>query len=183
MANQMPIYSQVLPKSQYRGKNSKSSRSQMGTRDFDPLNFNNGGNFLSPTDKGEKCDRPDRGDRVDKERKDRRERSRDEASRSRRTQNRNEVSENKVEAYLRQNQVNMRQQQHRHSAVRQAEHRVNLRSLQLNDVVSTRGHDRTPTEKHRGFPGDKDNTREHRRERDKDRDRDRENYDFDGKPF
>ncbi|RVE45604.1 hypothetical protein evm_009717 [Chilo suppressalis] len=177
MANQMPIYSQVVPKSQYRGKNSKSSRSQMGTREFDPLNFNNGGNFLSPTTEKEK------GDRGEKERKERRERSRDEASRARRSQNRNEASEIKVEAYLRQNQVNMRQQQHRHSAVRQAEHRVNLRSLQLNDVVPTRGHDRTPTERHKGFPGDKDGTREHRRERDKDRDRDRENYDADGTPL
>lgn len=47
--------------------------------------------------------------------------------RSRRKETRNDPSEGKVEAYLRQNQVSIRQQQHRHSAVRQAEHRVNLR--------------------------------------------------------
>ncbi|KAL4711370.1 hypothetical protein ACJJTC_019211 [Scirpophaga incertulas] len=173
MADQMPIYSQVVPKSQYRGKSSKSGVRQTTRPDFDPLNCNNGGNFLnSPTEKERE---------REKERKDRRERSRDE-TRARRSQNRNEANDSKVEAYLRQNQVSMRQQQHRHSAVRQAEHRVNLRSLQLNDVVAPRGHDRTPTERHRGFPGDKD-TREHRREKEKDRDRDRDNFDCDGTPL
>ncbi|KAL0809230.1 hypothetical protein ABMA28_011449 [Loxostege sticticalis] len=174
MSNQMPIYSQVVPKSQYRGKSAKTvNKSQINRADFDPLNFNNGGNFVS--DKGEK-----------EKKEGRRERSRDETSRSRRNQTRNEASESKVEAYLRQNQVSMRQQQHRHAAVRQAEHRVNLRSLPLNDAVTTRAHDRTPTEKHRGFPErDKDATREHRRERDRDRDRDRdrENFEFDGTPL
>ncbi|XP_063836425.1 uncharacterized protein LOC135085583 [Ostrinia nubilalis] len=173
MSNQMPIYSQVVPKSQYRGKSSKSyNRSQITRADFDPLNFNNGGNFVS--EKGEK------------DKKERRERSRDETSRSRRNQTKNEASESKVEAYLRQNQVSMRQQQHRHAAVRQAEHRVNLRSLPLNDAVTARGHDRTPTEKQRAFPErDKDGNREHRRERerDRDRDRDRENFEFDGTPL
>lgn len=112
MSNQVPIYSQVVPKSQYRAKNSKN-RPQ--TREFDPLNFNNGGNFPTPP--------------IDKEvkpEKEKKERRKDE-TRSRRAQTKNEASEGKVEAYLRQYQVSMRQHQHRHSAVRQAEHRVNLR--------------------------------------------------------
>ncbi|KAJ8707651.1 hypothetical protein PYW07_011328 [Mythimna separata] len=97
---------------------------------------------------------------------------------------RNEASEGKVEAYLRQYQVSMRQQQHRHSAVRQAEHRVNLRSLPLNDVATARGHDRTPTDRHRGFPErDREGSREHRRERDRDRERERDPFDFDGTPL
>ncbi|KAM3955505.1 LOW QUALITY PROTEIN: uncharacterized protein ACR2FA_010574 [Aphomia sociella] len=177
MSNEMPIYSQIVPKSQYRAKNSKatSNRAQnLARTDFDPLNYNNGGNFqmMAPIEKIERTEK--------KESK----RSRDETSRSRRNQNRNEASESKVEAYLRQNQVSMRQQQHRHSAVRQAEHRVNLRSLPLNDVAAPRGHDRTPTERHRGFP-EREGTREHRRERERDRDRERErdNYDLDGTPL
>ncbi|XP_052748946.1 ankyrin repeat domain-containing protein 50 isoform X2 [Galleria mellonella] len=183
MSNEMPIYSQIVPKSQYRAKNSKTSSNRaqnLARTDFDPLNYNNGGNFqmMTPIEKVERTEK--------KESK----RSRDETSRARRTQNRNEASESKVEAYLRQNQVSMRQQQHRHSAVRQAEHRVNLRSLPLNDVATPRSHDRTPTERHRGFP-ERESTREHRRERERDRDRDkdrdrdreRDNYDFDGTPL
>ena len=48
--------------------------------------------------------------------------------------------------------------------------------------MSTRGYDRTPTDRHRGFPGDRE-AREYRREREKDRDRDRDRdreFDFDG---
>lgn len=122
MSNQMPIYSQVVPKSQYRSKGTKNR-----TRtDFDPLNFNNGGNFpisnaANPTIDKEK----EKVERDKVEKKERR--SKDETSRSRRNQSKNEASDGKVEAYLKQYQVNMRQQQHRHSAVRQAEHRVNLR--------------------------------------------------------
>ena len=53
------------------------------------------------------------------------------------------------------------------------------RSLPLNEM-STRGYDRTPTDRHRGFPGDRE-AREYRREREKDRDRDRDReFDFDG---
>lgn len=118
MSNQIPIYSQVVPKSQYRAKNSKAAKTQNSQRsDFDPLNFNNGGNFAMST--------PVEG----KEKKEPRERevrrSKEDSGRTRR--GRNEASEGKVEAYLRQYQVSIRQQQHRHSAVRQAEHRVNLR--------------------------------------------------------
>ncbi|CAH0699570.1 unnamed protein product [Spodoptera exigua] len=168
MSNQIPIYSQVVPKSQYRAKNSKVSKSQNPPRnDFDPLNYNNGGNFAmsSPLDGKEK-----------KEEKPRR--VKEDSGRTRRV--RNEASEGKVEAYLRQYQVSMRQQQHRHSAVRQAEHRVNLRSLPLNDVATSRGHDRTPTDRHRGFPErDREGSREHRRERDRDRERERDPFDFD----
>lgn len=61
------------------------------------------------------------------------------------------------------------------------------RTLPLNEVTSARGHDRTPTDRHRGFPGEeRESTREHRRDRERDRDkhrdrdRDRE-FDFDGK--
>ncbi|XP_038219833.1 ankyrin repeat domain-containing protein 50, partial [Zerene cesonia] len=93
---------------------------------------------------------------------------------ARRRAPRNEPGEGKVEAYLRQNQVSIRQQQNRHSAVRQAEHRVNLRSLPLNEVTA-RGHDRTPTDRHRGFP--------ERESRDYRRERDRDNFDFDGEPL
>ncbi|XP_053621795.1 ankyrin repeat domain-containing protein 50-like isoform X2 [Plodia interpunctella] len=161
MSNDIPIYSQIVPKSQYRAKNSKvTNRAQnLARTDFDPLNFNNGGNFQMSNE-------------VKMERAEKKEsrRSRDETSRSRRTQNRSDATESKVEAYLRQNQVSMRQQQHRHSAVRQAEHRVNLRSLPLNDAISPRTHERTPTERHRGFP-ERDSTREHRRERERDRDK------------
>nr|XP_037875505.1 LOW QUALITY PROTEIN: ankyrin repeat domain-containing protein 50 [Bombyx mori] len=160
MANQMPIYSQVVPKSQYKPKSSKA-RQNLTKPDFDPLNCNNGGNFANADGK------------IDKEKKEKRE-ARREGKRVK-----NEGSEGKVEAYLRQYQVSMRQQQHRHSSVRQAEHRVNLRSLPLNEgVTSVRGHERTPTERHRGFPCDREGGREHRRERDKDRDRD--NFDADG---
>lgn len=46
--------------------------------------------------------------------------------------------------------------------------------------MSSRGYDRTPTDRHRGLPGDRE-AREYRREREKDRDRDREReFDFDG---
>ncbi|XP_075988656.1 uncharacterized protein LOC142984759 isoform X2 [Anticarsia gemmatalis] len=191
MSNQIPIYSQVVPKSQYRAKNSKASRTQNLRSDFDPLNYNNGGNFAlsTPVDGKEgKMEKP--------EKKEPR-RAKEESSRVRRVQ-RNEASEGKVEAYLRQYQVSMRQQQHRHSAVRQAEHRVNLRSLPLNDVATARGHDRTPTDRHRAFPErerDREGSREHRRERDRDRDRERDrdrdrdrererdNFDFDGTPL
>lgn len=123
MSNQMPIYSQVVPKSQYRSKGTKNR-----TRtDFDPLNFNNGGNFpisnaANPTIDNEK-------EKVEREKVEKKERrSKEESSRSRRIQ-RNDAGDGKVEAYLKQYQVNIRQQQHqhRHSAVRQAEHRVNLR--------------------------------------------------------
>lgn len=44
----MPIYSQVVPKSQYRAKNGKSTRERpqnLARSDFDPLNYNHGGNF------------------------------------------------------------------------------------------------------------------------------------------
>lgn len=119
----MPIYSQVVPKSQYRGKSGKGNTRErpqnVARTDFDPLNYNHGGNFQllnAPLEA-----------RAEKTEKRESRRSKDETSRSRRTQNRNDASEGKVEAYLRQNQVSMRQQQHRHSAVRQAEHRVNLR--------------------------------------------------------
>lgn len=117
MSNQIPIYSQVVPKSQYRAKNSKVNKVQNPTRnDFDPLNYNNGGNFAmsSPLDGKEKEKKEEKPRRV-----------KEDSGRTRRV--RNEASEGKVEAYLRQYQVSMRQQQHRHSAVRQAEHRVNLR--------------------------------------------------------
>ncbi|CAH0713010.1 unnamed protein product, partial [Brenthis ino] len=169
----MPIYSQVLPKSQFRSKNSKSSgsrepRAPNTGREFDPLNYNHGGNIQLLNAPMES--------RIEKMEK--RESRRKDETRSKRVQNRTDSNEGKVEAYLRQNQVNMRQQQHRHSAVRQAEHRVNLRSLPLNEI-SSRGHDRTPTDRHRGFPGDRE-TREYRRERDRDRDRD---FDFDGSPL
>ncbi|XP_060808852.1 ankyrin repeat domain-containing protein 50 isoform X2 [Amyelois transitella] len=170
MSNDIPIYSQIVPKSQYRAKNSKAStRAQnLARTDFDPLNFNNGGNF-------QMSNALDKMERVEKKES---RRSRDE-TKSRRTQNKNnDTTEGKVEAYLRQNQVSMRQQQNRHSAVRQAEHRVNLRSLPLNDAVASRTHERTPTERHRGFP-ERDGTREHRRERE----RDRENYQNDGTPL
>ncbi|KAI8433350.1 hypothetical protein MSG28_015395 [Choristoneura fumiferana] len=171
MSNHMPIYSQVVPKSQYRKKTNTRERPQnLARTDFDPLNYNHGGNFQllnAPLDV--KMER----ERDKKERKETR----------RRTQ-RVEGSDGKVEAYLRQNQVSMRQQQHRHSAVRQAEHRVNLRSLPLNENAPARSHDRTPTERHRGDRGlherERDG-REHRREREKDRDR--ENAEFDGTPL
>lgn len=115
--NQIPIYSQVVPKSQYKAKNTKASRTQNLRSEFDPLNFNNGGNFALST--------PVEGKMEKNEKKEPR-RVKEDSSRVRRVQ-RNETSEGKVEAYLRQYQVSMRQQQHRHSAVRQAEHRVNLR--------------------------------------------------------
>ncbi|XP_064076065.1 ankyrin repeat domain-containing protein 50 [Vanessa tameamea] len=170
----MPIYSQVLPKSQYKSKNSKGGTTRetraQNSRDFDPLNFNHGGNIQvlnAPLES-----------RVEKIEK--RESRRKDETRARRTQNRNDANEGKVEAYLRQNQVSIRQQQHRHSAVRQAEHRVNLRSLPLNEV-SVRGHDRTPTDRHRGFPGDREAARA-RRERERDRQRETD-FDFDGSPL
>ncbi|KAF9808210.1 hypothetical protein SFRURICE_012069 [Spodoptera frugiperda] len=53
-------------------------------------------------------------------------------------------------------------------------------SLPLNDVATSRGHDRTPTDRHRGFPErDREGSREHRRERDRDRERERDPFDFD----
>lgn len=119
----MPIYSQVVPKSQYRakgskGQNSREPRAQNSSRDFDPLNYNHGGNIQllnAPLES--------RMEKLEK-----RESRRKDETKTRKTQNRNEnPNEGKVEAYLRQNQVSIRQQQHRHSAVRQAEHRVNLR--------------------------------------------------------
>ncbi|CAK1592916.1 unnamed protein product [Parnassius mnemosyne] len=178
MANQMPIYSQVVPKSQYRGKNSKGMatrevRAQNLTRgDFDPLNFNHSGNMPLINTPLES--------RVEKLEK-REARRKEEAIRARR---KNEANEGKVEAYLRQNQVSMRQQQHRHSAVRQAEHRVNLRSLPLNDISTPRGHERTPTDRHRGFPErERDGSREYRRERERDKDRERDNFEFDVTPL
>ncbi|XP_013143376.1 PREDICTED: ankyrin repeat domain-containing protein 50 isoform X1 [Papilio polytes] len=178
MSNQMPIYSQVVPKSQFRGKNSKGmatreSRGQnLARADFDPLNFNHGGNIQLMNAPLE--------NRIEKLEK-RESRRKEETSRSRR---KNDSSEGKVEAYLRQNQVSMRQQQHRHSAVRQAEHRVNLRSLPLNEISTPRGHDRTPTDRHRGFPErERDGSREYRRERERDKDRERDNFDFDGTPL
>ncbi|XP_063372338.1 ankyrin repeat domain-containing protein 50 [Cydia amplana] len=194
MSNQMPIYSQVVPKSQYRKPKPVSTRERpqnLTRTDFDPLNYNHGGNFQllnAPLevkmDKEKKERRGDRGERGD--RGDRGERG------ERRKTQRAETNDGKVEAYLRQNQVSIRQQQHRHSAVRQAEHRVNLRSLPLNEnaISRDRGHDRTPTERHRGFERERDREREreHRRERDKDRDRDRErdeerDLEFDGTPL
>ncbi|KPJ17383.1 hypothetical protein RR48_08569 [Papilio machaon] len=178
MSNQMPIYSQVVPKSQFKGKNSKGmatreSRGQnLARADFDPLNFNHGGNIQLMNAPLE--------NRIEKLEK-RESRRKEESSRSRR---KTDSSEGKVEAYLRQNQVSMRQQQHRHSAVRQAEHRVNLRSLPLNEVSTPRGHDRTPTDRHRGFPErERDGCREYRRERERDKDRERDNFDFDGTPL
>ncbi|XP_068622385.1 ankyrin repeat domain-containing protein 50 [Battus philenor] len=177
MSNQMPIYSQVVPKSQFRGKSSKSGatrepRGQNLRGEFDPLNFNHGGNIQLMNAPLE--------NRIEKLEK-RESRRKEETSRSRR---KNDACEGKVEAYLRQNQVSMRQQQHRHSAVRQAEHRVNLRSLPLNDVSTPRGHDRTPTERHRAFPErDREGSKEYRRERERDRDRDRDNFEFDGTPL
>lgn len=58
---------------------------------------------------------------------------------------------------------------------------LHFRSLPLNDVPPSRGgHERTPTERHRGFPErerDGPRDRDHRRERDRDRD----NFDFDSK--
>lgn len=117
MSNQVPIYSQVVPKSQYRAKNGKN-RPQ--TREFDPLNFNNGGNF--PTAVLDKMEA-----KAEKPEKEKKESRRREDAKNRRAQNKNEASEGKVEAYLRQYQVSIRQHQNRHSAVRQAEHRVNLR--------------------------------------------------------
>ncbi|CAG4986288.1 unnamed protein product [Colias eurytheme] len=156
--SQMPIYSQVAPKQ--AKKNGK--KAQGSSKEFDPLNYNHGGNVQilnAPLES-----------RVEK--LERREGRRKEEVR-RKTQ-RNEPGEGKVEAYLRQNQVNIRQQQNRHSAVRQAEHRVNLRSLPLNEVTA-RGHDRTPTDRHRGFP--------ERESRDYRRERDRDNFDFDGEPL
>ncbi|KAJ0182869.1 hypothetical protein K1T71_000845 [Dendrolimus kikuchii] len=163
MASFIPIYSQVVPKSQQmRGKSSKPSTNRnvnLPRGDFDPLNYNNGGNFVT-------------------EQKDKKEVKR----REERKRSGNRESEGKVEAYLRQYQVSIRQQQHRHSAVRQAEHRVNLRSLPLNEAALTRHHDRTPTDRHKPFPEkEKDGAREHRRERDKDRDKD--NLDQDGNPL
>ncbi|XP_063545406.1 ankyrin repeat domain-containing protein 50 [Cydia strobilella] len=184
MSNHMPIYSQVVPKSQYRKPKPVSTRERpqnLARTDFDPLNYNNGGNFQllnAPLEV-----------KMDKEKKERRvERERERGERGergeRRKTQRAETNDGKVEAYLRQNQVSIRQQQHRHSAVRQAEHRVNLRSLPLNEnaISRDRGHDRTPTERHRGFERERDREREreHRRERDKDRDRDRERDEFDG---
>ncbi|CAH2056155.1 unnamed protein product, partial [Iphiclides podalirius] len=162
MSNQMPIYSQVVPKSQYRGRNSKgvASRETRGTNqarvDFDPLNFNHGGNVQllnAPLEsRMEKLEKPERAEKRESRRKE-------ENSRSRR---KNEACEGKVEAYLRQNQISMRQQQHRHSAVRQAEHRVNLRSLPLNER-------------------EREGSREYRRERERDRDRERDNnFEFEG---
>ncbi|XP_061728069.1 ankyrin repeat domain-containing protein 50 isoform X1 [Cydia pomonella] len=182
MSNHMPIYSQVVPKSQYRKTKPVSTRERpqnLARTDFDPLNYNHGGNFQllnAPLEV--------KMDKEKKERRDRGERERDRGER-RKTQ-RADTNDGKVEAYLRQNQVSIRQQQHRHSAVRQAEHRVNLRSLPLNEnaISRDRGHDRTPTERHRGFERERDREREreHRRERDKDRDRDRdrERDEFDG---
>ncbi|CAG9576918.1 unnamed protein product [Danaus chrysippus] len=160
----MPIYSQVAPK--YRAKNAKgsSTRENRGnSRDFDPLNYNHGGNIQllnAPLES-----------RIEKlEKRDSR---RKEENRVRRSQ-KNDANEGKVEAYLRQNQVSIRQQQHRHSAVRQAEHRVNLRSLPLNEITSRQ--ERTPTG-HRVFP-ERENSRENRRQRDRERD-----FDFDGSPL
>ncbi|XP_049883637.1 ankyrin repeat domain-containing protein 50 isoform X2 [Pectinophora gossypiella] len=148
MANQMPIYSQVVPKSHNRGKG-KQTREKTQSRDFDPLNYNHGGNFQilnAPQEaRVEKLDKLEKMERMEK-----RERRKEETSRSRK---RNDTSEGKVEAYLRQNQVSMRQQQ-RHS-VRQAEHRLNLRSLPLNEVATSRGYDRTPTDKQRDRERDK----------------------------
>ncbi|XP_026322587.1 uncharacterized protein LOC113232164 [Hyposmocoma kahamanoa] len=179
MSNQMPIYSQVVPKSQYRARNGKGTRERpqnLARSDFDPLNYNHGGNFQVMNTPIET--RPEKT-----EKKEARRAKEETRERSRRKETRNDPSEGKVEAYLRQNQVSIRQQQHRHSAVRQAEHRVNLRSLPLNDVPPTRGgHERTPTERHRGFPErerDVPRDRDHRRERE----RDRENFDFDTTPL
>ncbi|GBP48313.1 hypothetical protein EVAR_34806_1 [Eumeta japonica] len=121
MSNQMPIYSHVVSKSQYRPKgNAKSaakSDKQQAAREFDPLNFNNGGNFVTNAPQEQRHEKT--GDRRESKRS---------GEKGRRGQSSKiEASEGKVEAYLRQNQVSIRQQQHRHSAVRQAEHRVNLR--------------------------------------------------------
>lgn len=56
------------------------------------------------------------------------------------------------------------------------------RSLPLNEISTPRGHDRTPTDRHRGFPErERDGSREYRRERERDKDRERDNFDFDGK--
>ncbi|CAK1546423.1 unnamed protein product [Leptosia nina] len=141
-----PIYSQVAPKQMKKKK---------PQRDFDPLNYNHGGNVQILN-----APQESRLEKMEKREGRRKEETR------RRTQ-RADPAEGKVEAYLRQNQVSIRQQQHRHSAVRQAEHRVNLRSLPLNELTSR--HDRTPTDRHRGY--------QERRERDRERDR---NFDFDG---
>lgn len=118
--NQIPIYSQVVPKSQYRAKNTKVNRNTNLRSDFDPLNFNNGGNFALSTPVEGKMEKSEKVEKKEPRR------VKEESARVRRVQ-RNEASEGKVEAYLRQYQVSIRQQQHRHSAVRQAEHRVNLR--------------------------------------------------------
>lgn len=122
----MPIYSQVLPKSQYRSKTSKGSasrefRAPNSERDIDPLNYNHGGNIQLLNAPMES--RIEKMEKRESRRKDETRRERE----AKRVQNRTDSNEGKVKAYLRQNQVNMRQQQHRHSAVRQAEHRVNLR--------------------------------------------------------
>ncbi|XP_047513171.1 ankyrin repeat domain-containing protein 50 [Pieris napi] len=143
-----PIYSQVAP---------KQIKKKPKPRDFDPLNYNHGGNVQILN-----ASQESRLEKMEKREGRRKEETR------RRTQR--DPTEGKVEAYLRQNQVSIRQQQHRHSAVRQAEHRVNLRSLPLNEVT-TRGHDRTPTDRHRGFID--------RRERDRDKEKERD-FDFDG---
>ncbi|XP_061381523.1 ankyrin repeat domain-containing protein 50 isoform X2 [Danaus plexippus] len=161
----MPIYSQVAPK--YRTKNAKgnSTRENRGNpREFDPLNYNHGGNIQLLNAPMES--------RIEKLEK--RESRRKEETRVRRTQNRSDANEGKVEAYLRQNQVSIRQQQNRHSAVRHAEHRVNLRSLPLNEITSRQ--ERTPTG-HRVFP-EREVSRDTRRQRDRERD-----FDFDGSPL
>nr|XP_032525630.1 ankyrin repeat domain-containing protein 50 [Danaus plexippus plexippus] len=161
----MPIYSQVAPK--YRAKNAKgnSTRENRGNpREFDPLNYNHGGNIQLLNAPMES--------RIEKLEK--RESRRKEETRVRRTQNRSDANEGKVEAYLRQNQVSIRQQQNRHSAVRHAEHRVNLRSLPLNEITSRQ--ERTPTG-HRVFP-EREVSRDSRRQRDRERD-----FDFDGSPL
>ncbi|KAJ2943423.1 hypothetical protein O0L34_g12231 [Tuta absoluta] len=178
----MPIYSQVVPKSQHRGKSGpKKERPQNLPREFDPLNYNHGGNFqlVNATERVERMEKKEG-------------RRKEDSSRARKIRNEND---GKVEAYLRQNQVSMRQQQrhsavkqaehrmnlrYRHSAVKQAEHRMNLRSLPLNEVATSRGQERTPTDR-RLFPGERDGNREHRRERERDRDRD--NLDFDASPL
>lgn len=126
MSNQMPIYSHIVPKSQCKSKiNSKKTESKpqnLSRIDFDPLNYNHGGNFhLMNMPSENKCGAEKSTDRRESRR------SKEEKIRRGLQNARNDTSEGKVEAYLRQNQVNIRQQQHRHSAVRQAEHRVNLR--------------------------------------------------------
>lgn len=155
MSNPVPIYSQVLPKSQQQRGYKQTSPSlqtanqssrlfsslrydprtpQPGIFDpgFDPLNHNHGGNF----GQFNVNQNPEAYSRVEKF-------ARESARRSARETG----SGGRVESGSRMNAGRRERQIASH--VRQAEHRINLRSLSLNEAASSRNHginDKTPTD-------------------------------------